>query len=276
MQTPTVSFKLDDSELMRLEKLRSRLKLSHWERIKKRYLLEADDGVAKTNGDLETNNPVEYDDKYANWSNRYSDFSMKWTKIRNVNTNVIEGHLIATGRPRLEHLGKIGLGCRVSLMHGPIMNEPLPTTKVGDLRINHLHLEIRFDQPVEIKVGDEKCTIFKVGHENKLYGETARETNLMKFKEKKEQKNGTTEDILRTLVQGIATLLVEDRRDGRRYDEDELDVDEAHRDDPNLNRSPSQFRSGRDGHGISNWLNRNVGQNHPRYHQNIKPTTEME
>ena len=205
MVTPRVSFKLDDSEIMRLEKLRSRLKLSHWGRIKKSYLLEADDVVAKTIMDLEANDPVEYDDKYATWSNRYSDFSMKWAKIRNRNTHVIEGHLLATGRPRLENLGKIGLGCRVSLMSGPILNEPLPTTKVGDLRINHLLLEITFEEPVKIEEDDEPGTTYKVGHENQLYGEVVRNSNLKKFKAKQDQKKGAvTTELLRTLLQSMA------------------------------------------------------------------------
>ena len=131
--TPSVSVKLDDSEIMRLEKLRSRLKLSHWARIGKKYVLKADDGVAKTIRDMKTNNTVEHDNKYANWTNRYSDFNMEWKKLRNATTGEIEGHLVATGRPRLDNLGRIGDGCQIDLMHGPILDEPLPTTKVGDL-----------------------------------------------------------------------------------------------------------------------------------------------
>ena len=140
---------------------------------------------------------------------------MEWKKIRNVTTNVIEGHLMATGRPRLDNLGRIGLGCRISLMHGPILDGPLPTTKVGDLRINHLQFEIIFDQPVELEDGAGESKIFKVGYENELYGEPARKTNLARFNDKKAKKNETTEEILRTLMQSMS-LAVRETRDDRR------------------------------------------------------------
>ena len=71
--TPSVSIKLDDSEIMRLEKLRSRLKLSHWTKIGRKHDLKADDDVAKMIKDMKINDSVVYDDMYADWSNRYSD-----------------------------------------------------------------------------------------------------------------------------------------------------------------------------------------------------------
>ena len=180
-QTPRVRFTLDDSETMRLEQLRAHLKLAHWVRIGKEFELEADDAVAKSIKALETKDPVAYDEQYAPWFNRYSDFKMSWVKTRNVDTNDIEGQLIATGRPRIEHLGKIGQGCKVTLMHGPILNDPLPTIEVGDLRINHLLLEINFEEPVKLDDNRTAGTFFKVGHRNNLFGNKLREKNTKKL-----------------------------------------------------------------------------------------------
>ena len=47
-------------------------------------------------------------------------------------------------------------GCRVSIMSGIIKDEPLPSTKVGDLRINHVYLDISFDSAIQINNPDHK------------------------------------------------------------------------------------------------------------------------
>ena len=95
---PTVSFKLDDSKKTRLEKLRSRLKLHHWGKIERTYFLTADEEVAKKIEELKISDPTKYDEKWSNWTDRFTDFDMEWMKIRNTKTNIIEGHLMAKGR----------------------------------------------------------------------------------------------------------------------------------------------------------------------------------
>ena len=184
--TPSVSIDLDDSEMMRLEKLRSRLKLTHWTKIERKNNLKADDDVAKMIEDMKTNDTVVHDDMYADWSNRYSDFTMDWKRIKSATTGEIEGHLVAMGRPRFSNLGRIGKGCMIDLMFGPILDQPLPTTRVGNLRINHLQFEIRFDLPTKFRDEEvEDSTFFKVGHKNELYGTLQRESNRNKFNKKK-------------------------------------------------------------------------------------------
>ena len=175
VQTPTVSFTLDDSEAMRLEKLRAELKLAHWTRIEQKLDLVADDAVAKSIKAVEIADPVKYDAQYAPWLNRYTDFEMKWFKTKSADTNEIEGQLVGMGRPRINHLGKIGEGSKVVLMRGPILNDPLPTTEVGDLRINHLSMEIKFLEPVKLDDNKEAERCFKVGYRNKLFGQQTRE-----------------------------------------------------------------------------------------------------
>ena len=140
--TPRVFFTLDNSEIMRLSKLRATLKLAHWTKIGGEYEMEVNETVAKSIKSLELTDQVAYENRYAPWFNRYTDFKLSWTKSKHPDTHEILGHLMATGKPRIENLGKIGDGCSVSLMSGPILHQPLPTTSVGDLRINHLQMRI--------------------------------------------------------------------------------------------------------------------------------------
>ena len=59
--TPQVFFTLDNSEIMRLSKLRATLKLSHWSKIEGEYELEASETVEKSIKALELTDPVEFD-----------------------------------------------------------------------------------------------------------------------------------------------------------------------------------------------------------------------
>ena len=176
---------------MRLEKLRGELKLAHWDRIGEEFNLVADDTVAKFIKTVETTDPVKYDAQYAPWLNRYSDFTMKWEKTRSKETNELEGQLVAVGRPRIKHLGKIGEGCKVVLMKGPMLADPLPTTEVGDLRINHLSMKIKFLVPLQLDDNEREEKNFKVGYRNKLFGDELREKNKDKCKIKQAEKKGS-------------------------------------------------------------------------------------
>ena len=202
-QTPSVTIKLDDSEIMRLEKLRNRLQLSHWTKIQKQYALLPDEGVAKTITDMKTTDPVAHDIKFSSWTNRYSDFSTEWRKKKNPDTGEIEGHLVAVGRPRLNHLGDIGNGSIFYIMHGSMQNQPLPSIKVGDVRLNHLQFQIIFTTPTRFRDNTTDSTDFRVGHDNALYGRPERDALKEKFKEKKQQKTQPVVDMLADLLQTI-------------------------------------------------------------------------
>ena len=137
-QTPTVTIELDDSEIMRLGRLRNRLQLSHWSRILKEYNLHPDESVAKTIEDMKAADPVAHDIKFSSWTNRYSDFPTEWRKKKNGDTGEIEGHLVAIGRPRLEGLGDISKGSIFYIMHGAMKDQPLPSIKVAAVRLKEI------------------------------------------------------------------------------------------------------------------------------------------
>ena len=236
-QTPSVTIKLDDSKVMRLEILRNRLQLSHWTKIQKQYDLIPDESVAKSIRDMKTIDPVAHDIKYSSWNNRYSDFSPEWRKKKSTDTGEIEGHLVAIGRPRLEHLGGIGDGCIFHLMQGLILDQPLPSTKVGDVRLNHLQFEITFTEPTSFRTDAEDSTAFKVGHENELYGEPERISLKGKFKEKKKQKSQSAADILADLVHALN--IASRRGDNREHDE----VEPEHVEDNQHSYNPAPFQS---------------------------------
>ena len=184
VNTPTVIVRLDDSERIRLEKLRNRLKLNHWSKISPSYQLYPDVDVAKKIQDLEVSDPVKHDEKYSYWSNRYSDLDMQWQKTRDPTTSIIYGTLVASGKMRFRGLGQISSGCSITVMRGKMNNEPLPSTKVGPLRVTHLNLTIDFPVPTMIENPDHdfnQSTSFRVGKDNALYGTTARKDNLFTF-----------------------------------------------------------------------------------------------
>ena len=66
-KTPAIKFKLDDSEKIRLEKLRNRLKLHHWEKIQRTYHLVPDNDVASKIEALKTTDPIKYEEKHSIW-----------------------------------------------------------------------------------------------------------------------------------------------------------------------------------------------------------------
>ena len=80
--TPRVTFTLDNSEIMRLSKLRATLKLAHWSKIGGTYELEVNENVAKSIRSLELTDQVAYEKRYSSWFNRYSDFQLSWTKSK--------------------------------------------------------------------------------------------------------------------------------------------------------------------------------------------------
>ena len=80
--TPTVTFTLDDGELKRLQKVRTRLKLTEWSKIQEGYNIVEDEAVAKKMTALKTTNPLLFEEKYAFWPNRYTDFDVHWEKMK--------------------------------------------------------------------------------------------------------------------------------------------------------------------------------------------------
>ena len=172
--TPTVTFKLDYSEKLRLERLRNRLKLSGWEKIQERYTLVGDEKIAEKIENLKTTNNIEHEQKYAVWSNRFTDFEMEWKQIKNPATNTVEGQLRAVGCMRVENLGLISAGCYAVIMSGPLNASPLPSTKVTALRVHHLSLSIRFMTPQRFDnpyiQGHNQSIRFKLGKHNKMFG----------------------------------------------------------------------------------------------------------
>ena len=270
--TPRVWFTLDDSEIMRLVKLRSQNKLSHWTRIEADLEMKPDETVAKSITALVTADPMAYDNQYANWSNRYSDFKVSWVKARNEKTNVIEGRLIATGRPRFKNLGKVGLGSQVILMYGPLSNDPLPTTKVGDLRINHLSMEITFDVMTKPPGNESEGTFFKVGHKNKLYGDELRAKNKKAFKEEQDMKKGAfSKKVLTNLLKTMAEVVIDEKNKKEEAEDDTGDISDE--DIINQTESPAPFS--RSVLGNNSRPDRNSEPSHPGYHQSFRPTPEQ-
>ena len=270
--TPSVFFTLDDSEITRLSKLRAILKLAHWTKIGGKYELEANETVAKSIKALELNDQVAYENQYAPWFNRYSDFKLSWTKSKDSDTHEIMGHLMATGVPRIRNLGKIGEGCSVSLMSGPMLQEPLPTTSVGDLRINHLQMEIEFKDPLKLDGNPSESQIYKVGHKNQLFGDELRTTNRQKFKDAQALKKGpNTQEFLTDLLRGLATLNMEKRTSGG---EDGDGISDIENDDVTPRGAfPSLSSSNKKAYNSNNWSN--SGPAHPSFHQSFRPTTEQ-
>ena len=258
---------LDDGEAMRLEKLRGELKLAHWDRIGKKFDLVADDTVAKFIKTVETTDPVKYDAQYAPWLNRYSDFTMKWEKTRSKETNELEGQLVAVGRPRIKHLGKIGEGCKVVLMKGPMLANPLPTTEVGDLRINHLSMEIKFLEPVQLDDNKREEKSFKVGYRNKLFGEELREKNTDKFKIKQAEKKGAfTQEMLQSLLNGMAAVAVKGKTTAKVEEDDNISDLEENKTDgldlENAGRDRQRYRPTPEQNKLKDHVRVNVGPTH--------------
>ena len=205
--TPVVKFRLDDSEQMRLEKVRSRLKLTEWTKIQEEYTLAEDRGVAKKMSALKTTNPLLFEDKYAFWSNRYTDFDVHWEKTRDDINQVVKAQLVATGRLRIDHLGKLAEGAKVVLMSGPTCGNPMPCTTVPPLRINHVFLDITFPHELEIENKHATNKIsqkFRVGKNNCLFGTGEQSTNRKIFKDKQDIKRGlVSETMVTSIIKGV-------------------------------------------------------------------------
>ena len=205
--TPEVTFTLDDGELMRLEKVRSRLKLTEWTKIQEEYTLAEDRGVAKKMSALKTTNPLLFEEKYAFWSNRYTDFDVHWEKTKDEVSQTVKARLVATGRLKIHHLGNLAEGAKVVLMSGPTGGEPMPCTTVPPLRINHISLVITF--PHELEIENEHATNtfsqqFRVGKSNCLFGTGEQNTNKKIFKEKQDIKRGLmSRAMVTSLIRGI-------------------------------------------------------------------------
>ena len=239
--------------------------------------MKADADVAKMIGDMEINDAVMHDEMYSDWANRYTDFTMAWKRIQNPTTGVVEGHLVAMGRPRFQHLGKIGDGCTMTLMSGPILDQPLPTTKVGNLRLNHLQFVITFAEPGKFREDEaEDSTIFRVGHKNELYGSQQRKSNRKDFIKKKAEKNASPGELLNNLLQAL--VVTARGGDNRPHDEGEpgYQGDQQQHGNPSQYQSSSQFRDGRSRDGDRNWSNPMTSSDHPQFQQRFTTTAAME
>ena len=285
--TPSVKFKLDDSERLRLEKVRSRLQLTDWDRIKKEYTLAPDAGVAKKISALATTNPILHDEKYGLWSNRFTDFDVHWEKTRDDATQVVKGQLVATGKMRLEHLGKLGEGAKVVLMAGPINANPMPCTTVAALRINHVLLDIEFPQAREIEnahADDIFSKTFKVGKNNCLYGSNEQKTNKKKFKTKQDAKRGIVPtSTITSIIAGVFDYAAEKERiEKLRKEENEIAEEEGsgedsdhHKDDEAPPEATPQFWNNYASHGGIFQHARNNGSSSRSYQPSFNMTPEM-
>ena len=235
VDTPAVTVKLDDSERIRFEKLRNKLLLTEWTKIKSIYDIYPDEDAAKKIRELKISDPVLHDELFSDWENRFSDLSVHWQKKRD-NDGILYGSLIASGRLRFEGLGNISEGCSLTLMRGPLKTDPLPVTKVTPLRVNHLNMTVEFativtrDNPDHVT---NRSTSFKVGRDNFLYGEAARVDNLEAAKQKKSKKQELqTKDMLNTLVETFVKLATDSAKNVRRPEETEPTEDGADGQDP--------------------------------------------
>ena len=52
--------------------------------------------------ELEISDPVKHDELYSDWTNRFSDLTVQWKKIRNNDDGFVYGALVATGRMRFK------------------------------------------------------------------------------------------------------------------------------------------------------------------------------
>ena len=263
-QTPQVFFTIDNSELLRLNKLRETLKLSHWSKVGGEYELVVSETVEREIKALKLIDPMEHDKRYSPWANRYTDFKLSWTKTKDPVTHQIIGHLLATGAPRIKNLGMIGVGCEASVMRGPILHQPLPTTAVGDLRINHLQMRVEFVVPWKAEGNPSESCIYYVGHQNKLFGKELRGNLKKKFvAEQEAKKDPVTKEFLTDLFTKLGNMAL--KAAGAEGGGDSPDVDE---DDKLTGASPSLFGSSKNSSGSNDWSK--IGPADPNYHLSFK------
>ena len=274
VETPTVNFTLDDSEILRLKKLRNRLQLSHWSDIKREYELYPDESVAKNLRDLLATDPVTYDVKYSTWDKRYSDFVTEWRKKKNPDTGEIEGHLLAVGIPRIENLGEISKGSIFYIMQGSMKGQALPTVKVSDVRLNHLQLKINFTTAKTFR-NQPHSYDFMVGHDNALYGLLERNQLKKAFIEKKQDKIRPVTDMLADLLKNINIAVKKATNGDEEVDPDQVE-DHQHNYNQATPQSHFQLNGGRNDEDDKAWLNYQARSHHPSYLQRIQTTKDME
>ena len=275
VETPTVNFTLDDSEILRLKKLRNRLQLSHWSDIKREYELHPDESVAKNLRDLLTTDPVTYDVKYSIWDKRYSDFVTEWRKKKNPDTGEIEGHLLAVGIPRIENLGEISKGSIFYIMHGSMKGQALPTVKVSDVRLNHLQLKINFTTAKTFRNKPQSYD-FMVGHDNALYGLLERNQLKKAFKEKKQDQLKPVTEKLADLLTNLNIVIKAANNGGKKPDTDQGEDEESN----NKQATPHslyQFNGGRDDEEDEVWHGHQAhSTSHPSYLKRFETTKDRE
>ena len=191
-------------------------------------------------------------------------FKLSWTKTKDPVTHEIIGHLLATGAPRIKDLGMIGEGCKASVMRGPILHQPLPTTSVGDLRINHLQMRVEFAVPWKAEGNPSESQSYSVGHQNKLFGTELRNNNKKKFvAEQEAKKDPVTKEFLTDLFTKLGNLAL--KAAGAEGGGDTSDIE---KDDKLTGASPSQFRSSKNSSGGNDWSN--TGPADPNFHHSFK------
>ena len=268
-QTPRVFFTLDKSEILRLSKLRETLKLSHWNKIGGEYELEVSETVEKEMKALLVTDPMEHDRRYSHWDNRYSDFTLSWAKTKDPVSHEIIGHLFACGAPRIKDLGMIGEGCRASIMRGPILHQPLPTTSVGDLRVNHLQMRVEFTVPWKAEGNASESKSYTVGRGNKLFGKELRRKNKQKFVAEQEAKRDpVTKEFLTDLFAKLGDVAL--KAAGAAGGGDRPHIDE---DDKLTGASHSQLRSSNTSSGGNVWTD--IGPDDLNYHHSFQSSGQQ-
>ena len=163
----------------------------------------------------------------------------------------------------------------VSLMHGLMLNDPLPTTKVGNLRINHILLEIEFGKPLQLDKNSTEEVNYKVGNKNYLFGIQLRNDNAKKFKQAQAIKKGAvTKHMLTSLLKTMSDMNVDGKTSGD-GDEDISDLEDNADGKLQLGETPSLFRSNSNAYDSNSWPNRNSGLAQPSFNQSYRPTPEQ-
>jgi hypothetical protein len=233
---------------------------------------------------LKTTNPLLFEEKYAFWPNRYTDFDVHWEKMKDESSQSMKARLVATGRLKVDHLGNLAEGAKIVLMSGPTNGEPIPCTTVPPLRINHISLEITF--PNELMVENKHATNmfsqqFRVGKGNCLFGTDEQKANKKKFKDKQDIKKGlVTQTMFKTFLRGMQEFEAEQKE---RLKKDETEEDEqGSYEQGNYEEDSDDDHSGDRHHSRNSYPGRNyfqhgrhIGSPGRPYQQRFTPTSEM-
>ena len=175
---------------------------------------------------------------------------------------------MATGKPRFKNLGKISDGCRFSLMSGDILDQPLPTTRVANLRLNHLQFLITFIQPCKFRNEEqENSTIFRVGNKNELYGNEKRKKTRDEFIKKKKEKSVLPGDLLNNMLKA---MIIQDERNR------EEGGDQQQQGDPSQHQSSAQVRFGKSRDYDRNGSTARTSSSHPQFQPKYTSSPAME